>query len=202
MNMTMKGQWMLNIITEWVWVNIATGHVVEQFQLGDVRRNGTLPTLDKVNPFVPASTNIVYILGCWWWSPEKEDVSQNEVMFVMFAPTALLSVFKELAWEVSASLCGSGVGPQCSVRWSGSVGCLPEKNISLCFAIQIFKWSNYQMIKCSTKTLVFAYQIFKYSNDQMFKCQLNISLCLLRWQYFTLVQERFKVSALFIRYHL
>ena len=69
---------------------IATGHVVEQFQLGDVRRNGTLPTLDKVNPFVPASTNIVYILGCL--SPEKEDVSQNEVMFV---PTALLSVFKE-----------------------------------------------------------------------------------------------------------
>ena len=45
-------------------MNIATGHVVEQFQLGDVRRNGTLPTLDKVNPFVPASTNIVYILGC------------------------------------------------------------------------------------------------------------------------------------------
>ena len=74
---------------------IATGHVVEQFQLGDVRRNGTLPTLDKVNPFVPASTNIVYILGCC--ISRKRGCQPDEVMFVMFVPTALLSVFKELA---------------------------------------------------------------------------------------------------------
>ena len=67
------------------------------------------------------------------------------------------SVFKQPAWVVSASLCESGVGPQCSARLSGSVGCLEEK-------IE--------------------------------------SIGLLWWQYFTLVQERFKVSPLFIRYHL
>ena len=30
----------------------------------------------------------------------------------------------------------------------------------------------------------------------------NISLCLLWWQYWTLVQERFKMATLFVRYHL
>ena len=143
MNMTMKGQWMLNIITEWVWMYIATGHVVEQFQLGDVRRNGTLPTLDKVNPFVPASTNIVYILGC---CISRKRGCQPDWSNVCNVCTHCTVISFQRA-------CLRGVGQSVWI-WSWPP--------MFCEMIRICGLS------ARRKTLVFAL-LFKYSNDQIIK---------------------------------
>ena len=73
---------LMNIITQWVWMNIAACHVVEQLQLCEVSGDWLLPTLDKVNSFVPdQGTQLSIKSTIVWLSKLLCSWSRSEVIF-------------------------------------------------------------------------------------------------------------------------